>query len=182
LNLKQAQAAIEAALFASADPISVSDLAHVVELDEATVGKLVREIRDRHAVGESGIQLCEVSQGHIFLTKPEYQACVERLARRERVQPLSSAALETLAIVAYKQPVTRGEIDKIRGVASDSALSTLVERGLVTEVGRRNTVGRPVLYGTTPEFLVYLGLRSLDDLPPLPEPGNAADCSGVPSE
>ncbi len=107
------------------------------------------------------------------MSKPDYAPFVESLSARQRPQPLSAASLETLSIVAYRQPVTRGDIDQIRGVSSDSSIATLTERGLICEVGRRNSVGRPILYGTTDQFLLYLGLASLADLPPLPESDDA---------
>ncbi|MEA4882192.1 MAG: SMC-Scp complex subunit ScpB [Clostridia bacterium] len=156
-------------LFASSTPVRAGAIASALEIDEATVVKLIREIRDRHACPESGFVLSDVDDGFIMLSRPDYAQYVEAVSRRERPQPLSPAAMETLAIVAYRQPVTRGEIDKIRGVVSDSSVSTLAERGLIVEMGRRNTVGRPVLYGTTQDFLLYLGLGSIADLPALPE-------------
>jgi len=89
------------------------------------------------------------------------------MCQREKVQPLSTAAIETLSIIAYKQPVTKGEIEKIRGTNCDRTISKLCERGIVKDVGRKNVPGRPILYGTTEEFLIYMGLKSLDDLPKL---------------
>lgn len=109
-----------------------------------------------------------------MLSRPEYAPYVERLSERQRPPALSPASLETLAITAYRQPVTRAEIEKIRGVSPDSAISTLLERGLICEKGRKETVGRPILYGTTPDFLLYLGLSSLHDLPAL------SDSNGLP--
>ncbi len=104
-----------------------------------------------------------------MVTAPDLAGWVARLGRAPRQAPLSPAALETLAIVAYRQPVTRAEIEAVRGVHSDSALRTLEERGLVRETGRRETLGRPVEYGTTAGFLAAFGLRGLEELPPLPE-------------
>ncbi|HAI86579.1 MAG TPA: SMC-Scp complex subunit ScpB [Firmicutes bacterium] len=169
MNLPEAQAAIEAILFAASFPLAAKDLAAAIEVDEDTVAKLLREIRDRHSVKQSGVALRDVDGSFILMSKPEYAPFVENLSARQRPQPLSPASLETLSIVAYRQPVTRGEVDRIRGVSSDSSIATLTERGLICEVGRRNSVGRPVLYGTTDQFLIYLGLSSLSDLPPLPE-------------
>lgn len=168
-NLQEAQAAVEAILFAASFPLTVKDIATATQIDEDTVGRLLRQMRDRHSCKESGIVLSNVDGSFILMSRPEYAPFVENLSARQRPAPLSSASMETLSIVAYRQPVTRGEIDRIRGVSSDSSLATLTERGLITEVGRRNSVGRPVLYGTTQQFLMYLGLTSLSDLPPLPE-------------
>ena len=168
-NLHEAQAAIEAILFAAAFPLSVKDLAAAIQIDEDTTAKLLRELGDRHSVPESGIVLSKLDGSFILMSRPEYAPFVENLSARQRPAPLSPASIETLSIIAYRQPVTRGEIERIRGVSSDSSIATLSERGLIAEVGRRNSVGRPVLYGTTPEFLMYLGLTSLSDLPPLLE-------------
>jgi len=147
----------------------VRELAAAIQIDEDTTAKLLRELQDRHSCRESGIVVSKVDGSFILMSRPEYAHFVENLSARQRPAPLSPASIETLSIIAYRQPVTRGEIDRIRGVSSDSSIATLSERGLIAEVGRRNSVGRPVLYGTTPEFLMYLGLASLSDLPPLPE-------------
>ncbi|OPZ61325.1 MAG: Segregation and condensation protein B [Firmicutes bacterium ADurb.Bin506] len=172
LSPKSAQAAIEAILFAAAFPVHIDDLAYAIEADAESVRRLLREIEDRFSRPESGAMLACVDGCYLLLSRPEYSGFVERLSRRQKPAVLSPASMETLAIIAYRQPVTRGEIEKIRGVNSDSAISTLIERGLVAEAGRRNSIGRPVLYATTPEFLLHLGLRSLDQLPPLPETEN----------
>lgn len=168
-NLYEAQAALEAILFAASFPLSVKDLAAAIQIDEGTTAKLLGELGDRYSGRESGIVLSQVDGSFILMSRPEYAPFVENLSARARPTPLSPASIETLSIVAYRQPVTRGEIDRVRGVSSDSSITTLTERGLIAEVGRRNSVGRPVLYGTTREFLMYLGLTSLSDLPPLPE-------------
>lgn len=168
-NLHEAQAAIEAILFAASFPLSVKDIAAAIQVDEDTTAKLLRTLRDRHSGKESGIVLSDVDGSFILMSRPEYAPFVENLSVRQRPAPLSPASIETLSIIAYRQPVTRGEIDRIRGVSSDSSIATLTERGLIAEAGRRNSVGRPVLYGTTREFLMHLGLTSLSDLPPLPE-------------
>ena len=168
-NLYEAQAAIEAILFAAYFPLSVKDIAAAIQVDQDTTAKLLRTLQDRHSRKESGIVLSDVDGSFVLMSRPEYAPFIENLSARQRPAPLSPASMETLSIIAYRQPVTRGEIDRIRGVSSDSSIATLTERGLIAEVGRRNSVGRPVLYGTTPEFLMYLGLASLSDLPPLPE-------------
>ena len=151
--------AIEATLFASAEPLTVEELAeHVGEGDvEIALGQLAAHYEGR------GIELVERGGRWHFQTAPD----LAHLLRRTREEPrrLSRAATETLAIIAYHEPVSRAEIEAIRGVNGDRALATLLARGLVAEVGRRDTVGRPVLFGTTIGFLEHLGLRSLDDLP-----------------
>lgn len=168
-NLQEAQATIEAILFAASFPLTAEEIASAVGIDEESTRKLLRLIGDRHSTPGSGVVLEEAGGGFIMLSRPEYAPYVERLSERQRPPALSPASLETLAITAYRQPVTRAEIEKIRGVSPDSAISTLLERGLICEKGRKETVGRPILYGTTPDFLLYLGLSSLDDLPALPD-------------
>lgn len=169
MDLQEMQAAIEAILFAASFPLTTEEIASAVGIDEDSVGKLLKLIDDRHSTPESGVILKEAGGGFIMLSRPEYALYVERLSERQRPPSLSAASLETLAITAYRQPVTRAEIERIRGVSPDSAISTLLERGLICEKGRKETIGRPILYGTTPEFLLYMGLNSLADLPPLPD-------------
>lgn len=153
-----------AVLFAASAPVPVLDLSRVLELPiervERTLEQLAADPPDGLAIQRDG--------EHVALTTaPSAAAAVERYLGSPAPVRLSKAALEALAIIAYRQPVTRGEIDAVRGVNSDSAVGTLLARGLVAELGRRETLGRPALLGTTPDFLQYLGLSSLDDLPPL---------------
>ncbi|MCR4398247.1 MAG: SMC-Scp complex subunit ScpB, partial [Firmicutes bacterium] len=138
--------------------------------DRAVVKDAVEELRERHSKPDSGIEIQEVAGGIRLVTKPHLSEYVERLVR-SRPPALSRAALETLAIVAYRQPVTRAQIEMIRGVKSESALNTLLERRLVREVGRKPVLGRPMLYGTTREFLKEFGLNSIEDLPEARLPG-----------
>jgi len=161
-----------AVLFAAAGPISFVDAARILEIPndrlEDVCGLLDRRppaglVLQRHA---GSIQLT---------TAPAAAAVVERYLGAPPPVRLSRAALEALAVIAYRQPVTRGEIDSIRGVNSDSAVSTLLSRGLVSEVGRRETIGRPTLLATTPECLQYLGMKSMRDLPPLERPAAVSD-------
>jgi segregation and condensation protein B len=161
---------VEAALFASARPLSVDEL---VTLDPqagaAAVSAALTEIRDVFAGGDHGVELVELAAGWQFLTRREYAEAIERAQFALRPRRLSPAALETLAIVAYRQPVGRIEVDEIRGVDSGAVIDKLVERGLVEIVTRGEGLGRPLLYGTTPQFLEILGLKDLDELPRLEE-------------
>jgi len=155
-----------AVLFAAAGPLGVADAARALQVApdrlEAVVALLQRE-------PPRGLALQRHADQVQLVTAPNSAAAVERFLGAPPPVRLSRAALEALAIVAYRQPVTRGEIDAVRGVNSDSAVATLLGRGLVAEVGRRETVGRPALLGTTPECLQYLGVGSLDELPGLPK-------------
>ncbi len=162
--------AVEALLFASGCPIRGEEIAGILGLEAVLVKRVLEELGRRYVEDSTrGIYLEEVAGGYQLVTKPIYAVYLQSIGRPVYRGGLSQAALEVLAIVAYRQPVTRAEIDAIRGVRSDSVIGLLLERGLVQEVGRRDGPGRPALYGTTEEFLVQMGLSSLEDLPPLPE-------------
>ena len=155
---------LEALLFVAWEPAPVKRLAEALGLEPKFTQELLLELQEAY-VGR-GFQLVEIAGGWQFLTHPEAAPYIERLYK-PRAQQLSKAALETLAIVAYRQPVTRAEIDNIRQVKSDAMLAKLMEKTLVKEVGRLDAPGRPILYGTTQEFLAAFGLVSLQELPPL---------------
>jgi segregation and condensation protein B len=165
VNWSLAKAVVEALVFASSEPVSVKELSVIIELNEETVGRLLEELAQEYNGLDRGIQIIEVAGGYQFVTKPEYVGYLEKLKKVPRQAPLSQAALETLAIIAYRQPITRAEIETIRGVRVDSSLSTLLERGLIEEIGRKEGPGRPILYGSTKGFLKYFGLKDLDELP-----------------
>ena len=161
---------LEAALFAASRPLSVEELAL---LEPGTEGAVVRaaldELRDVYAGEDHGVELATLGGGWQFLTRREYVDAIERAQLAQRSRRLSPAALETLAIVAYRQPVGRLEVEEIRGVDSGAVLDKLVERGLVEVVTRGEGLGRPLLYGTTPQFLDLLGLNDVDQMPRLEE-------------
>ena len=182
MNLTLARAGIEALIFASSEPMTIKTMAEAFGINEHTVHQLVLGLIDDYRSAKRGIQIVELAGGYVFLTHPECAPFVEKLERRPRNVPLSQAALETLAIVAYRQPITRAEIESIRGVRVDSALTTLVERDLIEEVGRRDAPGRPILYGTTTGFLKFFGLRDLMDLPSLDEWGGIPKIKGETGE
>lgn len=161
------RALLEALLFVAWEPLPLGRLAEVTGADKAAVAEALAEI-GRDFAG-CGFRLTEIAGGWQFLTDPDLAPYIEKLYN-PRSQQLSKAALETLAIVAYHQPVTRLEIDNIRQVKSDTVLGKLLERSLIKEVGRLEGPGRPILYGTTREFLAAFGLKSLSELPELPEP------------
>jgi segregation and condensation protein B len=160
----QALAALEAVLFMAAEPLPPAELAEILGVTAGEVAALARQLDAAYA--GRGIQVTRVAGGYQVCTRPEYGSYVAKLHKPERFR-LSRAALETLAIVAYKQPVTRPEVDAIRGVNSDSPLDTLTQYQLIHEAGRKETPGRPVLYRTTDDFLGHFGLNSVDDLPRL---------------
>ena len=161
---------IEAALFAAARPLAVEELTTLdPQAGSTAVAAALTEIRQAFAAGDHGVELVEVGEGWQFLTRREYAETIERAQFALRPRRLSPAALETLAIVAYRQPVGRLEVDEIRGVDSGAVIDKLMERGLVEIVTRGEGLGRPLLYGTTPQFLEILGLKDLEELPRLEE-------------
>jgi segregation and condensation protein B len=155
-----------AVLFAAAGPLTVDAVARALGVAAEQVTELAAQVT---AAPPLGLALQRFDDRLQLGTTPSSAAAVERLLGAPPPVRLSRAALEALAVIAYRQPVTRGEIDAVRGVNSDSAVSTLLTRNLVAEVGRRDTVGRPMLLAVTPDCLQYLGISSLEELPPLPE-------------
>lgn len=164
------RAAVEAMLFASDAPVSVETLVDVLpRADEKMVRACIGDLKEAYESADGGLQIVQVAGGYHIRTRPELAHWVERLLRKRRKMRLSQAALETLAIIAYKQPVTRMEVESIRGVDVGGVLGTLLERDLITIKGRSRGPGRPLLYRTTTEFLDHFGLNDLDDLPSLEE-------------
>ncbi|MES2464480.1 MAG: SMC-Scp complex subunit ScpB [Armatimonadota bacterium] len=157
---------IECLLFAVGEPLTAKDLAKTTETDEAAVHTAVRLLRDRYST--SGLQIVEIAHGYQMATRPEFAPMVAKLLA-PGANRLSRPALETVTIIAYRQPCTQAEIEAIRGVASDGVLKTLTEREMIKEAGRKQTPGRPILYATTDNFLHYFGLSDLSDLPLLDE-------------
>ncbi|MCF8240276.1 MAG: SMC-Scp complex subunit ScpB [Melioribacteraceae bacterium] len=164
---------IESLIFASDDPISINEIIHVIqeidgddtEMKPQDIESAVEELNNFYVNNEVSYRIVKIANGYAFATKPEYAKYVGYLSTEKNKRRLSQAALETLAIIAYKQPVTKPEIESIRGVNSDYMLNTLLEKNLVTIKGRAETIGRPLLYGTTDEFLKYFGLNKINDLP-----------------
>ena len=159
---------VEALLFVSGDPLSLKDLTKATEWDEDAVHDAVTELRQRYREQDSGLQIVLIDDGYQLATRPEYGETIGKLLA-PHANRLSKPALETLTIVAYRQPATQAEVEAIRGVSCDGVLKTLQERELVYEAGRKQTPGRPILYATTTAFLHYFGLTSIDELPALPE-------------
>lgn len=155
---------IEALLFVASEALSIKELAKLTGAEQSEVTVALQKIDEEFS--HRGIVLREIAGGYRFASSPEAREAVEAYLLPPKTN-LSPAALETLAIVAYTQPTTKGEIEDIRGVSADSVIATLVDRRFLTESGRRDSPGRPMLYKTTPEFLEAFGLRSLDELPPM---------------
>lgn len=160
---------IESLLFVSGEPLEVKQIASTLECSVGFTKDLLSEMVKLYDVKSRGIKIINVNNSYSLVTKPENSDYIEKLFGNNSRQSLSQAALETLAIVAYKQPITRVDIDEIRGVKSDRAISNLVEKGLIKDFGRLEVPGRPILYGTTDEFLKYFGLQNIEQMPSLDE-------------
>jgi segregation and condensation protein B len=157
---------LEALLFASDAPLPIARIAEVLEIDEAAARAAVGALRAACELPGRGLAVVEIGGGVRLVTRSEHAPVLMSLQRLRLKSRLSRAAVETLAIVAYRQPISRPEIEQLRGVGTESVLTHLLERRLLRVVGRKATPGRPVLYGTTREFLEHFGLRDLEDLPP----------------
>lgn len=165
---EELQKALEALLFITDRALSLDELSKLTGVkDKDRLSALIARIKAENEARGSAVQVLEIAEGFQMATQPVFAPFVRKLFSERMTMRLSTAAHETLSIVAYKQPITRAEIEEIRGVEVIAALETLLEKRLVRVVGRKETVGRPLMYGTTPEFLRHFGLRSLDDLPPI---------------
>lgn len=167
MSLEQYEAIIEGILFAMGESVEIAKLAEALELPKDEVCKIVRSMAERYAGEDRGIQLIEIEDAVQLCTKKELYEYLIRIAKQPKRHVLTDVLLETLSIIAYKQPITRLEIEKIRGVSCSHAVSKLVEYGLVCELGRLDAPGRPLLFGTTEEFLRSFGVQSIDELPTL---------------
>src|SRR5262249_40951990 len=159
---------VESLIFASGTPVSLRRLAEVIGVAQAEVKPALASLQEEYTAPGRGIALAEVAGGYQFRTVAEYADFVKTLVR-EKPNRLSRAALETLAIIAYRQPITKAEIEVVRGVDTDGVLNSLLTKKLIRVMGRKDVPGRPWVYGTTPQFLELFGLSDLSSLPPLPE-------------
>ena len=170
LQCRELVAVLEALLFVSSEPIPVARLASVIgNVAKADVEQALKQLQEQLEQEGRGIQLVKVAGGYRLVTKADYAPWLKRLDKAKAVQKLSRSALESLAIIAYKQPLVRAEVEEIRGVETSGVLRTLLERKLIRIVGRKEVPGRPIMYGTTKFFLEHFGLQDLSQLPPLRE-------------
>ncbi len=165
MRIKEIEASIEGILFAAGEAVSLNALCEALEIDKITLKSIMKRLMDYYQFERRGIQIIEIEDAYQLCTRPEYYKYIKKLTRPKPSQYLSGAALETLAIIAYNQPVTRSNIEQIRGVNSDGSLNKLIERGLVEEKGRLDAPGKPILFGTTQSFLRCFGFKSIEDLP-----------------
>lgn len=159
--------AIEGILFAAGEPVKASKLAVVLETEIDKIVNAVDDLKREYNEEHRGFTIIDIMEGYQICSRPEYYRYIQEILGEQRNQPLSNAAMEALAIIAYKQPITRGQIEHIRGVNSDGCVNRLYERGLIDESGRLDAPGRPILYVTTDTFLRCFGLKSPQDLPPI---------------
>ncbi len=167
LDIKKIEGIVEAILFTMGESVELGKIASAIEHDENTTRKIIRQMMDKYDAEDRGIRIVELDGSYQMCTKTEMYEYLIRIAKQPKRYNLTDVQLETLSIVAYKQPVTKLEIEKIRGVKSDHAVNKLVEYGLVCEMGRMDVPGRPILFGTTEEFLRRFSVQSVEELPSL---------------
>ncbi len=178
---------IESLIFASEKPITVEDITNVVEetmeilLDPGQVDEAIQMLRDKYLSDDFAIEIIEISGGYAFMTKGAFHLTISNYLKQTTTKKLSKAALETLSIIAYKQPVSKSEIESIRGVNCDYAIQKLLEKELIEIKGRSEGLGKPLLYGTSEKFFDYFGLRGVQDLPKLKDFEMPENSIGVPS-
>ena len=165
MKLSELEAKIEAILFTMGEAVELERIAAATEQDEDTCRKVIRSMMDNYAAEDRGIQIIELDGAFQMCTKADMYEAIVRIAHVPKKHVLTDVLLETLSIIAYKQPVTKAEIEKIRGVKSDHAINKLIEYDLVRELGRIDAPGKPIVFGTTEEFLRSFGVQSLDELP-----------------
>ncbi|MCF2681415.1 SMC-Scp complex subunit ScpB [Faecalicatena contorta] len=167
LEISKLEGVIEAILFTMGESVELSKIASAIEHDEATTRKIIHQLMDKYDAQDRGVRIIELDNSFQMCTKKEMYEYLIRVAKQPKRYALTDVLLETLAIIAYKQPVTKLEIEKIRGVKSDHAVNKLVEYNLVCERGRMDAPGKPILFGTTEEFLRRFSVQSLEELPSL---------------
>ncbi|MBE5956572.1 MAG: SMC-Scp complex subunit ScpB [Lachnospiraceae bacterium] len=169
MEINRLKGTIEALLFSAGKSLELSELCNVLEHDKETIKKIIEDMMISYEAEERGIRIRKLEDSYQLCSKEEYYDSLIRYMSRPRKYNLSQVMLETLSIIAYKQPITRQEIEKIRGVKCDHAINKLIEYSLVCETGRLDAIGRPILFGTTEEFLRCFGVESIVDLPKLSE-------------
>jgi segregation and condensation protein B len=169
LEIRKIEGIIEAVLFACGDAISIDKLCEIIEIDAPTLQSIIMRLSDRYNYDKRGIKIIKVGDKYQMATRGEYFKYVQKITPPIKRNPLSNATLEVLAIIAYRQPVTRATIEKIRGVNSDNSVSRLLELGLIEKKGHLDAPGRPSLFGTTDDFLRSFAIGSISELPPIDE-------------
>ncbi len=169
MDAERLQGVLESILFVTGDALTVQELAQSLGVTELELEHALAALAVRYEGAGSGLSVKRFGQHVQLASKAEHAPFIERVLQPVQKKSLSQAAMETLAVVAYRQPATRQEVEAVRGVKCDYSLQSLLQKGLIQEAGRKETLGRPILYATTPGFLSYFGLQSLEELPPLPQ-------------
>lgn len=170
MEMNEAPQIIEAILFVAGEPVRISDLSAALGLSELETISAVEELMRQLDTGTRGIAVRRYGDHLRLETRPEFAPYVERLLQPVQRQSLTQTAMETLAVIAYRQPTTKGEVEQVRGVKCDYSVQSLLQKGLIKEVGRKEALGRPILYATTDRFLEHFGISDIRELPPLPDP------------
>ncbi|MBI5663954.1 MAG: SMC-Scp complex subunit ScpB [Nitrospirae bacterium] len=166
---EEAKSVIEAILFMAGEPVTLDTIRKITEIDKYNTERLIRDLVSDYSVRNAGLFIVEVAEGYQMVTNPACAPWVKKLLSTSVPKKLSQSSLETMAIIAYKQPIIKAEIEAIRGVNSDGVVKTLLDKRLIKILGRKEVPGRPLMYGTTKEFLQYFGLKDLSELPTLKE-------------
>jgi segregation and condensation protein B len=169
MDIREIKSIVEGLLFVAGDAVPIKDFCSIINIDETTLRRIVAQMMDSFSDENRGVQIIEVNNCYQLCTKPEHYEYIERLVKPQSRQGLSQASLETLAIIAYKQPITKSQVDYIRGVKSEGCMARLAEKELIYEAGRLDGPGRPIQYRTTDNFLKLFGLKTLAELPVLKE-------------
>ncbi|MDO4765567.1 MAG: SMC-Scp complex subunit ScpB [Eubacteriales bacterium] len=167
MQIDELSAIIEALLFSMGEAVALDKLAEVLEVDKTTLKRVIEQIQQKYEEADRGIHLISLDGAYQLCTKPEYYEYIRKATNKVRTYELTDVLIETLSIIAYKQPITKTHIEAIRGVKTDHAINKLIEYGLVEEKGRLDSLGRPIVFGTTEAFLRYYGLSSPEELPVL---------------
>jgi len=169
MEIQEKKSLIEALLFVSGEPVTLGELKGSTELPEADLKQLIDDMSAEYRQKNGGLLIVEIANGYQMVTNPAYAQWVKKFRNAATSNKLSVPALETLAIIAYKQPIIKAELEQIRGVSADGVIKTLLDKRLIKIMGRKEVPGKPLLYGTTREFLQYFGLKDLTELPTLSE-------------
>lgn len=167
MNKKEMKGIIEGILYIWGEPLSTSSLIEILEINKEDIKEIMDEMISEFDYNKRGLQIVKIKDGYQLTTRPIHYKYIKKLIPKKTNKNLSNAALETLSIISYKQPITRVEVENIRGVKCDKSISTLIEKGLVEERGRLDRTGKPIIYGTTDNFLRHFGLKDINELPKL---------------
>ena len=169
MRLSELEAVVESLLFIAGDAVPLASIAQTIELDQATTRAVVLSLADKYEKEKRGLRIVEIADAYQMCTAAEFFEYIRNMYKSPQRQGLTQSLLETLAIIAYKQPMTRAQVEEIRGVNSDHAVTKLLEKRLICEVGRADTPAKPILFGTSKDLLRYFGFKSIRELPPLEE-------------